>query len=161
MKTITRLLGLLALCTTVNAHAQIINMNPDPEGKPWLSGDAVTPPPEAWNDALEFIPSAASLASQLPSSVYNDQNIWFPYIFDQEDNACCVHVAELFYTFTYELNRKRNKEAGDGINDLTNLYHPLYTYNFLNEGDSTTYTYFKSGFDIIKQNGCASLNNPD
>lgn len=156
MKTITRLLGVLALCISLSAQAQIINMNPDPEGNPWLSGDAVTPPPEVWNDAVEFIPTAASLASQLPSSVYNDQNIWFPYIFDQEDNACCVHVAELFYTFTYELNRKRNKEAGDGINDLTNLYHPLYTYNFLNEGDSTTYTYFKSGFDIIKQNGCAS-----
>lgn len=100
MKTITRLLGVLALCISLSAQAQIINMNPDPEGNPWLSGDAVTPPPEVWNDAVEFIPTAASLASQLPSSVYNDQNIWFPYIFDQEDNACCVHVAELFYTFT-------------------------------------------------------------
>ncbi len=154
MKTISRLIGLLAICITLNAQAQIINMNPDPSGKPWLSGDALSTPPEAWNDAVEFIPSVASLAAQLPSSVYNDQNIWFPYIFAQGGNASCVHVAELFYTFTYEMNRKLNVVPGDGITDLTNLYHPLYTYNFLNEGDSTTATYPKSGFNIIKENGC-------
>jgi len=65
-------------------------------------------------------------------------------------------VAEIFYTFTYEINRKYNRTPGNGINDLTNLYHALYTYNFLNGGSGSSYTNFTSGFNIIKQNGCPS-----
>lgn len=42
MKTISRFLGLLALCVTLNAQAQIINMNPDLNGEPWWSGGTST-----------------------------------------------------------------------------------------------------------------------
>ena len=43
MKTNARFLALLVLCTTLQAQAQIINMNPDPLGEPWWSGGAVAP----------------------------------------------------------------------------------------------------------------------
>jgi len=37
-----------------------------------------------------------------------------------------------------------------------NLYHNLFTYNFLNGGQSGSYTNFMSGFNIIMENGCPS-----
>jgi len=168
MKNTSRLVGLLAISISLNATAQIINMNPDPDGNPWLSGGAVAPMPGEGNVAIEFIPSVASLATQLPSSIYNNVNDWFPYIFNQGNNACCIHVAEIFYTYAYEVNRKRDVPASNPPNK-TNLYHPLYTYNFLNKGFDTLYTNFQSGFNIIKQNGCPSwdiyddpvVNNPN
>ncbi|MDY0104118.1 MAG: hypothetical protein RBS07_14375 [Lentimicrobium sp.] len=155
MKTISRLLGLMTMCITLNGQAQIINMNPDPNDSPWLSGGAVAPAPGSDNDTVEFIPSPASLATQLPSFAYNDAHVWFPYIFHQGNNACCVHVAEIFYTYAYEVNRKRGLSASNPPNKI-NLYHPLYTYNFLNKGLSGSFTSFKSGFNIIEENGCPS-----
>lgn len=155
MKTIARFLALLALCTTLQAQAQIINMNPDPLGEPWWSGGAVAPPPGTLSDAIEFFPTPASLALPLPSSAYNHNHVWFPYIYWQYGQSC-IQVAEIFYTFTYEINRKFNRIPGNGGEDKTNLYNALYTYNFLNRGFDTTYTDFQSGFNIIKQNGCPS-----
>jgi hypothetical protein len=168
MKTLRRTISLLFAVVALHTQAQIINMNPNPNGDPWISGSAVAPSPAAWDDAVEFTPSAASLATQLPTYVYNEDQLWFPSIFNQYYNACCVQVAEIWYTFAYEINRKRGVAASD-LPLKTNLYHPLYTYNFLNSGTSTAYTYFKSGFNIIKQNGCPSwdiyddpcLNNPN
>lgn len=168
MKTFRKIICLLFAVVALHTQAQIINMNPNPNGDPWISGSAVAPSPGAWSDAIEYTPSAASLATQLPTYIYNEDQIWFPSIFNQYYNACCVQVAEVWYTFAYEINRKRGVAASD-LPLKTNLYHPLYTYNFLNGGTSTAYTYFKSGFDIIKQNGCPSwdvyddpcLNNPN
>jgi parallel beta-helix repeat protein len=154
MKTRLKMAGLLTFCITLQSQAQIINMNPDPLGEPWWSGGAVAPPPGTVSDAYEFIPSAASLATPLPSSAYNHNHVWFPYIYYQDGNSC-VQVAEIFYTFAYEINRKRNVVASNPPNK-TNLYHSLYTYNFLNQGSGISYTLFTSGFNIIKQNGCPS-----
>ncbi len=167
MKTFRKIICLLFAVVALHTQAQIINMNPNPNGDPWISGSAVAPSPGAWSDAIEFTPSAASLATQLPTYAYNEDNAWFPHIILQ-DGASCVQVSEIWYTFAYEINRKRGVAASD-LPLKTNLYHPLYTYNFLNGGTSTAYTYFKSGFDIIKQNGCPSwdvyddpcLNNPN
>jgi hypothetical protein len=87
MKTTTRLLSLLALCTTLNAQAQIINMNPDPDGEPWLaslndisitSGYCENPP--------VFQPTPGSLNKPLPVAVHNESYIWSPYIIHQ--NVC-------------------------------------------------------------------------
>lgn len=95
------------------------------------------------------------LSSELPESVDNSQKIFMPPVYDQGIIAqSCVQVAEIWYTFTYEINRARNLAAGDGVNNLDNLYHPHYTYNFLNDGMYSHPTNYKSGFGLIREIGC-------
>jgi len=57
-------------------------------------GGAVAPAPVAWTDAVENMPSAISLAMPLPLSAYNQNQIWFPYIINQ-DGSSCVQAAEI------------------------------------------------------------------
>jgi len=80
MKTLLKMAGLLTVFIALHTQAQIINMNPDPLGEPWWSGGAVAPSPDALIDAIEFFPTPASLATPLPSSAYNHNHVWFPYI---------------------------------------------------------------------------------
>jgi len=80
-----------------------------------------------------------------------------PPVFDQGGSSACVQVAEIWYSFAYEVNRLRNIYSGDNVGDTNywhNQYHPFYTYNFLNDGNGQSDTEYKSGFRIIKENGC-------
>ena len=55
--------------------------------------------------------SARSATITLPSSVYNNEHIYFPPIYNQQQIGCCVQAAEIGYTFTYEMNRLRGVAA--------------------------------------------------
>ncbi len=85
--------------------------------------------------------------------------MYMPPVFDQDSTASCVQCAEVWYCFAYEINRLRNVKAGNGVDTLTNLYHPFFTYNFLNGGDSSCGTNYGDGYNIIKRNGCPSLDD--
>jgi hypothetical protein len=151
-----RIIFLFAILVTVVAglNAQIINMNPDPNGPVWASGGLRAPVSSTssyWN-YIELIPTAASYAKPLPDFIYNDTLPYFPYIKLQEGN-CCAQMSEVWYIYTYEINRKYGDTAGNGITDSSNLYHNLYTYNFLNQGSSSNATYPLEGFRIINENG--------
>ncbi|MBI9036273.1 MAG: hypothetical protein JEZ03_17570 [Bacteroidales bacterium] len=143
---------------TLQVTAQV-NMNPDPNGDPWWSGGGELLPPEqeALIPELQLTPESAN--SVLPDQVYNNDLMYFPPIFNQQGSSC-VQAAEIGYTFTYEINRLRNVSAGvwDVENNRENLYHHLYTYNFLNNGSGSATTYYTHGFGIIKQNGCPMYN---
>jgi hypothetical protein len=153
VKILTSFICLLLII--LQAKSQVYNMNSDPNGTPWLTNDALLPGSEFVQSMQEFVPTAGSMALDLPSFVYNEALPYFSHIIYQP-GASCVQVAEIWYTFDYEINRKNGDTAGNGNNDKTNLYHPLFTYNFLNGGDKNSETQFGSGFDIIKQNGCPS-----
>jgi len=84
-----------------------------------------------------------------------------PPVFNQGGSSACVQVAEIWYSFAYEINRLRNADAGDVIGDedyWSNQYYPFYTYNFLNNGNGQNGTSYKSGFNLIKDNGCPSYD---
>lgn len=153
MKTLYKFFLLCFIAMAFQANAQMINVNPDPNGEPWWSGGAVAPEPGAWSDATELAPTPESYALTLPAYVYNNDLPYFPGIYLQKGQSC-VQVAEIWYAFTYEINRKRNLDASD----VANQYNALYTYNFLNGGSGNSFTYFKDGFNIVKQNGCPSWN---
>ncbi|HNX90012.1 MAG TPA: hypothetical protein PKH58_13125, partial [Paludibacteraceae bacterium] len=103
-------------------------------------------------DFVELTPDANSQLVVLPPSVDNSQKTWFPYIYNQGSSGSCVHVSEVFYMFTYELNRKFNREAGTDLTK-TNLFHPLYSYNYLNNGDGSSFTGRRDGFKIVRDCG--------
>ena len=130
-----------------------VNMNPDPNGEPWWSGDAVLPSAAEIAMIPELEITAESVNTPLPYKVYNDELIFFPPIFFQEGSSC-VHAAEIGYNFTYEINRARNVAAGNWDSNKENCYHHLFTYNFVNNGSGSTYTSYTGGFKIIKENGC-------
>ncbi len=135
-----------------------VNMNPDPNGDPWWSGDGVLPTPEEIAMIPELVLTPESENTLLPYKVYNNDLMFFPPVFLQE-GLSCVHAAEIGYNFTYEINRARNVTAGVWSDSLNreNLYHHLFTYNFMNNGSSMS-TAFYSGFQIIKENGCPMYN---
>jgi hypothetical protein len=158
MKTIFSLVFMLM---GVFVFAQVVNVNPDPYGDPWIAGDALPmlPEVEANLHIMQLTPQSA--AKTLPAVVKNNELIYMPPVFDQEGTASCVQAAEVWYCFAYEINRLRDVKAGNNIDTLTNLYHPFFTYNFLNKGYDTVGTAYGSGFDIVKRNGCPSLDDYD
>lgn len=144
---------------TASALAQLVNVNPDPNGSPWIAGGALLNPLEVDTLIPFMVLTPESAATELPESVDNSKLMFMPPVFDQEWSNACAQVAELWYTFGYEINRLRNVAAGDYENDLTNLYHPNYSYNFLNMGSSQTFTSLQSGFGLIKESGCPSYDD--
>ncbi len=75
------------------------------------------------------VPSGGSLKAGLPSSVDNSQSIYFPPIGNQGQIGSCVAWAQVYYQFTYEMNRLQ------GIPTTSeNTFSPKWTFNLLNGG---------------------------
>ncbi|MCK9401000.1 MAG: T9SS type A sorting domain-containing protein [Bacteroidales bacterium] len=148
------------IMVTVNLSAQLVNINPDQNGDPWMVGDALPTSPEVEATIFNMVLTPKSAASELPSVVDNSQLKYMPPVFDQGNSGACVHVAELWYTFGYEINRHRNVPGGEAIGDeyKQNQYNPFYSYNFLNGGYHLTPTSPKDGFKLIMDNGCPSYD---
>jgi len=45
-KVIKHLVLAVSVFIAATANSQIINVNPDPNGEPWIAGDAIPAPPE-------------------------------------------------------------------------------------------------------------------
>jgi hypothetical protein len=69
-------------------------------------------------------------APELPDSVWNQQSEYFPPWFYCQPLADCGQASGLFYSLSYEFNRLLDRPA-----DSTSIFSPLYSYNFLNEGN--------------------------
>lgn len=103
-------LGLIII--TLQVNAQLVNLNPDPNGDPWWTGDGIIPTSEEISSVSRLILSPESVATPLPDTVYNNKRTYFPPIF-QQNGQSCVQAAEIGYCFTYEINRVRGVAAGD------------------------------------------------
>ncbi len=129
----------------------------------YIAGDAfVNPDFEASLPEIEWTRDA--LLRDLPSAVDNSTLLegYMPPIFHQFHSHSCVHCAEIGYVFTYELNRFNEKSSGSewyggSEAEMQNLYHPFYTYNFVNGGNAYSNTGYGSGFSIVAESGCPPL----
>jgi hypothetical protein len=132
--------------------AQIVNLNPDPNGTPWLTGGVpiLTPEIQAIIDATSVMVRQSFLDP--PEAIDNSQNDFMPPIFLQE-HGCCAQASGVGYVFTYEMNWLRNL-SGDV---LENQYPTHFTYNFLNNGNPNHGSIVSEGWDIIMENGCPSV----
>ncbi|MCF7859834.1 MAG: T9SS type A sorting domain-containing protein [Candidatus Cloacimonetes bacterium] len=151
MKIKIYLLSVLLALFTLSVNAQIINLNPDPDGEPWIAGDLpeITPKIQARLDAIpEMALSSISSTLVLPEVVDNSQNIFMRPIFSQTGD-CCGQASGVGYDFTYEINCVRNISSSI----LENQYPTHYTWNFLNNGNGSGSWYYE-GWDIIMENGC-------
>jgi hypothetical protein len=80
---------------------------------------------EEINSIPNLVISVLSENTTLPYKVDNSTYNWMRPIFEQEGGSCAQSAA-IGYTFTYEINRLRNKSSADTVNQ----YRPDFTYNF-------------------------------
>lgn len=161
-----QVLILIAVLLTTNYVKAQINANPDPNGPVWMTGDCNPLTVCSFDDIPVLHLSDTSQNTQLPLRVQNDTLKFFPPVYDQGSIYCCTFASEIGYIFTYEMNRKRDASAGsawsltNGLDtiDLRNLYHPLFGYNFINDGDYLDKTCQTDGFKLLQSIGCPMYN---
>ncbi len=165
-KVITRTRIILLVNILLVSVTHIFGQTTGTENEIFIAGDATIDSVfEASLPEIEWTQDA--LARNIPSSVDNSilSEGYMPPIFNQCQTGSCVQCSEIAYTFTYEMNRFRGARAGTSWTGTEeqreNLYHPFFTYNFLNYGNGggNSGTYFGSGFKIVFENGCPSLND--
>ncbi len=145
---------LISLTLQLNSQ-NLKNVNPDPNGTPWLVGGFRMPTKAELSKIPLIELSYDDLhrnTNTLPASLDNTTQAFFRPVFDQADGSCS-QSSGVAYNFTYEYNREHNTSAAD----LQNQFPSHYTYNFLNNGDGNNGSIYTDGWDIIKANGCPNL----
>jgi hypothetical protein len=137
-----------------NGQSQIINVNPDPNGDPWIVGQ-LRPLTDEDRIFLKSLPQLMVPAQYrnriLPSSVDNSQQPYFRPIFNQ-DGGSCGQASGIGYNFTYEIDFTRDIPA----NIMVNQYPTHFTWNFLNGGVGGGSWYW-DGWLIIRADGCPDV----
>jgi hypothetical protein len=151
----TKLLFILSLLSISITHAQLVNVNPDPNGEPWIAGGFKLPS-ESEMKQINLIPELSLpkeyKAKNLPFMIDNSFNQYFRPIFNQV-GGCCAQASGIAYTFTYEMAFRKNVSA----NNSYNQYPTHFTYNFLNNGNGSNGSTYFEGWDIIKKAGCPNI----
>ncbi|MBN1980066.1 MAG: hypothetical protein JW795_00935 [Chitinivibrionales bacterium] len=110
----------------------LYNMNPDPNGEPWIAGGLapMTAEQRAAYDALPFFELPAELAGRsLPKTVDHSTEPAFRPIFLQEGGSC-GQASGICYHFTFERNQLYNANGKEQKNQCA----PGIAWNFLNTG---------------------------
>ena len=148
------LLALLSIISN-SLFAQLQNINPDPNGEPWMVG-GFRIPDKAELDKIPVLHVSNQYAQRsallLPQSLDNSNKAFFRPIFNQSDGSC-AQSSGVAYTFTYEMNRLH----GTSASNPNNQYPSHYTYDFLNGGSGDNGSFYTDGWDIVKANGCPNL----
>lgn len=135
--------------------AQLVNLNPDPNGEPWYAGGLrpLTAEDYAMLDRVPRLTMPPGYDSRhLRNRVNNAEFPWFRPVFNQ-DNGSCSQASGVGYAFTYEIDRLRNLAA----NVPQNQYPTHFTYNFLNRGVGTSGSWYFDGWAIISALGCPNI----
>ena len=154
MLKITVMLAILTLTFQLCGNTKLINVNPDPNGEPWIAG-GISPLTEKQREKLskikEFTIPEQFKDRELPISIDNSTREYFRPVFNQSGGSC-GQASGVAYNFTYEINALRELPA----NEKENQYPTHYTWNMLNGGEEYGSWYF-DGWDIIKDNGCPNV----
>lgn len=136
---------------TISSVSQVTNINPNSNEGPWTIG-----PGNSLGESSPLIIDPVALLS-LPTSVDNSTEIYFYEIFNQSPSTynlynSCAQASGVTYTFTYEINRLREKNA----DNEENQYPQCYTWNYLN-GNENQGSDVIDGWEIIMDNGCPNM----
>ncbi|MBU4486849.1 MAG: T9SS type A sorting domain-containing protein [Candidatus Delongbacteria bacterium] len=148
---IRRIIIFVIILSLNTGFAELVNVNPDPNGEPWISG-GFKAPDNFDRSKLDFIKIVPLKTKELPSRVDNSLHKYFRPIFNQVGGSCS-QAAGVGYTFTYEIDRLRDLPA----NVMGNQYPTHFTYDFLNEGSGEIGSWWGDGWDIIKSVGCMNV----
>lgn len=134
--------------------SQVVNVNPDPSGEPWLVGKLRPLTAEDWAflDKLPRLTTPPELTSRgLPPMIDNTEQPYFRPIFSQ-DGGSCGQASGMGYCFTYEIDCERQVAA----DNLVTQYPTHYTWNFLNGGNGGGSWHF-DGWVIVRSDGCPNV----
>lgn len=151
MKKILITLQILLACFLIQAQ-KLVNINPDPNGEPWLVGGFRELTPEEISKIPELVLPSMAGPVALPYRVSNATSPYFRSIIMQQGGSC-GQASGIAYAYTYEVNFMR----GIPSKDSANLYPSHFTYNFLNSGDDTKGSNYTDGWQIIKECGVPSI----
>ncbi len=132
-------------------NSKLTNINPDPNGEPWIAGGLEYPSEQMLNALPEADFGDSVMAGALPEFVDNTTFKQFRPIFNQYGGSCAQATA-IGYIYTYEINVMRN--ADSSIQD--NQYPSGYTWNAVNGGENNG-SWMSSGWDVIKNNGIPNV----
>lgn len=147
-------LFLIALFLVQFSFAQVYNMNPDPDGEPWIVGGLRELTPADYQMLArvpQWKPEHPANTKSLPLHVDNTVNEWFRPIFNQSGGSC-GQASGVGYNFTYEMDYERQIPA----NTSENQYPTHFTWDFLNGGTGGGSWYF-DGWMIIREAGCPTV----
>lgn len=139
--------------------AGLRNLNPDPNGKPWLVGKPLIVTPEV-QKKLNSIPELSFPRQKrlgkmaLPQYSYNFSYPEFPAVFAQKGGSC-GQAGGIGYNYTYEVNLLRGTASVDSMDQ--SAYG--YTYDFLNGGDRSNGSWYFEGWAIAKRTGVVSVKD--
>jgi len=146
---------LLSISIFFLANAELINMNPDPNGEPWWAGGWKMPD----TDEMQRIDAIPKLTlpdkykgKEIPYKLDNSVLPYFRPIFNQMGGSC-AQASGVGYNFTYEMNYINGTTA----NVTDNQYPTHYTYNFLNSGSGDIGSTYFGGWDIINAGGIPNV----
>jgi len=150
-----RVIFFIIVSLIITLNSEVINLNPDPDGEPWLAGELRPLTDEDW-EKLDNMPRLSIPGflrnRELPSAIDNSQQPYFRPIFNQQGGSC-GQASGVGYNFTYEINFERQLTS-----DIPeNQYPTHYTWNFLNRGEGYGSWYW-DGWEIIKSNGCPTVS---
>ncbi len=148
------LLSLMMLLMFFGSQAQLRNVNPDPDGDPWIVGGLRDLTPDDYNmleNIPQWKPDQPAAYKSLPAQVDNSTLEWFRPIFNQSGGSC-GQASGVGYNFTYEIDYERQVPA----NSTENQYPTHFTWNFLNGGTGGGSWYF-DGWMIIQEAGCPTV----
>lgn len=134
--------------------AQVVNVNPDPGGDPWLAGGLRPLTADDWeflNDLPRLTTPPERAGRDLPAAVDNTTQPYFRPIFMQ-DGGSCGQASGMGYCFTYEIDCERGVPA----DNLLTQYPTHYTWNFLNGGTGGGSWHF-DGWVIVQSDGCPNV----
>lgn len=139
------------------SFSQVINVNPDPNGEPWLAGGVppLTKEGEKRISQMKRFTISSSLRNrQLPTTVDNSTNKYFRPVFNQVGNSC-AQASGIGYIFTYEIGRIKDVDVK---NNDEYWFPSHYTWHYINEGKNYgSWPY--QGWDIVEKTGCPTYND--
>ena len=145
---------IILLLPAVLINGQNTNVNPDPNGDPWIAGGLRALTVEDWeflNDLPVLEIPENYQTRDLPYAIDNSLQPYFRPIFNQQGGSC-AQASGVGYNFTYEIDFERDIVA----NTTYNQYPTHFTWNFLNGGVGGGSWHF-DGWVIIKANGCPNV----
>lgn len=132
----------------------LVNMNPDPNGEPWIAG-GMKPPTKEQIEKMKSIPEVefkrSTLSRVLPPQVILIDNPEFPPVFSQVGGSC-AQVSGVAYTYSYQLNVLKGVTA---TTENTRAYG--FTHNFLNGGNNSGGSWYWDGWEILSHQGAPDI----
>lgn len=152
----TKFLTIILLIASL-VSAELINVNPDPNGEPWWAGGWKMPDAEEMAK-IEALPKLAlperykKSAKSLPYKLDNSDLMFMRPVFNQQGGSC-AQASGVGYVYTYEINSLNGTDASLEENQ----FPTHYTYNFLNSGSGDIGSTYFGGWDIINGGGVPNV----